>query len=72
VSKADKILQLTQKNPLDWRIDSLKTVAGAYQILNGDNAVQVTSFLYALMVGRYRFLLIGQLNRYTSRNLLIL
>ena len=39
---------------------------------NGGNAIQVTSFLYALMVGRYLSLLIGQLNRYKSRNFLIL
>jgi predicted RNA binding protein YcfA (HicA-like mRNA interferase family) len=32
VSKADKILQQMQNNPLDWRIDSLKTVAKAYNI----------------------------------------
>jgi len=32
VSKADKILQQMQNNPLDWRIDSLKTVASAYSI----------------------------------------
>lgn len=32
VSQADKILQQMQNNPLDWRIESLKTVAGAYNI----------------------------------------
>jgi len=32
VSKADKILQQMQNNPLDWRIESLKTVASAYNI----------------------------------------
>ncbi len=32
VSKADKILQRMQNNSLDWRIDSLNTVASAYNI----------------------------------------
>jgi hypothetical protein len=32
VSKADKILAKMKINPLDWRIDSLKTVAKAYNI----------------------------------------
>jgi hypothetical protein len=32
VSQADKILQQMQNNPLDWRIDSLKSVARAYNI----------------------------------------
>jgi hypothetical protein len=32
VSKADKILAQMQNNPRDWRIDSLKTVAHAFNI----------------------------------------
>jgi hypothetical protein len=32
VSKADKILQQMQNNPVGWRIDSLKTVARAHNI----------------------------------------
>lgn len=32
VSKIEKILQQMQNNPLDWRIESLKTVANAYNI----------------------------------------
>ena len=32
MGKAEKILQQMQKNPLDWRIESLKTVADAHQI----------------------------------------
>lgn len=32
MSKADKILQQMQNNPHDWRIESLKTVADAYNI----------------------------------------
>jgi hypothetical protein len=33
VGKADKILQQMQNNPLDWRIESLKTVADARNIV---------------------------------------
>ncbi len=32
MSKADRILNKMQNNPRDWRIDSLKTVARAYNI----------------------------------------
>lgn len=32
VSKAEKILQQMQNNALDWRIESLKTVANTYNI----------------------------------------
>ena len=32
MSKADKILEKMQNNPRDWRIESLKTVAKAYDI----------------------------------------
>ena len=32
MSKADKILEKMRNNPHDWRIESLKTVASAYQI----------------------------------------
>jgi predicted RNA binding protein YcfA (HicA-like mRNA interferase family) len=32
VSKADKILEKMRANPLDWRIESLKTVARAPNI----------------------------------------
>ena len=32
MSKADKILERMRNNPRDWRIDSLKTVARAYEI----------------------------------------
>ena len=32
VSRADKILQQMQSNPLDWRIESLKTVAKSCNI----------------------------------------
>lgn len=32
VSKAEKILEQMQNSPLNWRIESLKTVANAYSI----------------------------------------
>ena len=32
MSKADKILEKMRNNPLDWRIDSVKTVARAHGI----------------------------------------
>ena len=32
MSKADKLLEKMRNNPLDWRIDDLKTVAHAYMI----------------------------------------
>ncbi len=32
MSRADKILEKMRVNPLDWRIDSLKTVARAHNI----------------------------------------
>lgn len=32
MARADKILERMQSNPRDWRIDSLKTVARAYDI----------------------------------------
>ncbi len=32
MSKVDKILEKMQNNPRDWRIESLKTVAKAYDI----------------------------------------
>lgn len=32
MSKTDKILEKMQNNPRDWRIESLKTVAGTYNI----------------------------------------
>lgn len=32
MSKIEKILQQMQDNPLDWRIESLKSVANAYGI----------------------------------------
>jgi hypothetical protein len=32
VGKADKIFEKMQNNPLDWRIESLKTVAQAHNI----------------------------------------
>ena len=32
MAKADRILERMQNNPRDWRIDSLKTVAQAYDI----------------------------------------
>ncbi len=33
MSKAAKILEKMQNNPRDWRIESLKTVARAYEIV---------------------------------------
>lgn len=32
MSKAEKLFRQMQNNPLDWRIESLKTVADAYDI----------------------------------------
>ena len=32
MSKADKLLRKMQANPLDWRIDALKTVATAHDM----------------------------------------
>jgi hypothetical protein len=32
MSKADKLLEKMRNNPLDWRIDDLKTVARAHNI----------------------------------------
>ncbi|MCB0114410.1 MAG: hypothetical protein R2873_17675 [Caldilineaceae bacterium] len=32
MSKAERILQKMQINPQDWRIDSLKTVANAFNV----------------------------------------
>lgn len=50
MSKADKILQQMQNNPFDWRVESLKIVATAYNF-NGFEDVDPAGAMFGCIYG---------------------